>query len=100
MIIKSKEHLMIVSALRKCLSSTNFMKAKMLVVQLCPTLCDRLDCSPCGFSVGFYSILFYSIQPRSGLLFSSPGDLPNPGIDRRSPELQAVSLLFELPGRL
>ena len=37
---------------------------------------------------------------RSGLLFSSPGDLPNPGTERRSPELWAVSLLFELPGRL
>ena len=52
-IIKSKEHLMIVSVLRKCLSSANFMKVKMLVAQSCLTLCDPMDCSPSGFSVGF-----------------------------------------------
>ena len=28
----------------------------------------------------------------------SPGDLPDPGVELRSPELQADSLLFELPG--
>ena len=36
----------------------------------------------------------------SGLPFPSPGDLSNPGIERRSPELQADSLLSELPGKL
>ena len=34
----------------------------------------------------------------SGLPFPSPGDLPNPGVKPRSPVLQAVSLLLELPG--
>ena len=29
----------------------------------------------------------------------SPGDLPNPGIEPRSPALQADSLPFELPGK-
>ena len=33
----------------------------------------------------------------SGLPFSSPGDPPNPGIKPGSPELQADSLLSELP---
>ena len=33
----------------------------------------------------------------SGLLFPSPGDLPNPGIEPRSPTLQADSLPAELP---
>ena len=28
-----------------------------------------------------------------------PGDLPKPGIEPRSPELQADSLPFELPGK-
>jgi len=28
-----------------------------------------------------------------------PGDLPNPGIEPRSPTLQADSLLTELPGK-
>ena len=30
---------------------------------------------------------------------SSPGDLPNPGIDPRSPTLQVDSLWSELPGK-
>ena len=33
----------------------------------------------------------------SGLPFPSPGDLPNPGIETRSPALRADSLSFELP---
>ena len=34
----------------------------------------------------------------SGLPFPSPGDLPDPGIKPRSPELQADSLPSEPPG--
>ena len=33
----------------------------------------------------------------SGLLFPSPGDLPDPGIEHESPALQADSLPTELP---
>jgi len=36
----------------------------------------------------------------SGLPFPSPGDLPDPGIDPRSPELQADTLPSEPPGKL
>ena len=35
----------------------------------------------------------------SGLPFPSPGDLPNPGVEPRSPILQADSLLTELQGK-
>ena len=35
---------------------------------------------------------------RSGLLFPSPEDFPNPGIEPRSPALQVNSLLSEPPG--
>ena len=35
----------------------------------------------------------------SGLPCPSPGNLPNPGIEPRSPKLQADSLLSELPGK-
>ena len=35
----------------------------------------------------------------SGLPFPSPGDLPNPGTEPRSPALQAGSLLSEPPGK-
>ena len=34
----------------------------------------------------------------SGLPFSPPGDLPDPGIEPESPALQAGSLLSEPPG--
>jgi len=36
----------------------------------------------------------------SGLPFPSPGDLPNPGIEPRSPALEANSLLSQLQGKL
>ena len=35
----------------------------------------------------------------SGLPFPSPGDLPNPGIEPRSPALQSDALTSELPGK-
>ena len=35
----------------------------------------------------------------SGLPFPSPGDLPNPGIELRSPTLQADGLSSEPPGK-
>ena len=36
----------------------------------------------------------------SGLPFPSPGDLPDPGIEPRSPALQADALQSEPPGKL
>ena len=36
----------------------------------------------------------------SGLPFPSPGDLPDPRIEPRSPALQADTLTSELPGKL
>ena len=37
-------------------------KVKMLVAQLCPTLCNPMDCSPPGFSVHgiFYAQEYWS----------------------------------------
>ena len=35
----------------------------------------------------------------SGLLFPSPGDLPDPRIEPRSPALQADSVLTEIQGK-
>ena len=35
----------------------------------------------------------------SGLSFPSPGDLPNPGIEPRSPAVQAEALPSEPPGK-
>ena len=50
------------------------------------TLCNPVDCSPPGSSV--HGIL----QARSGLPFPSPGDLPDPGIEPRSPALPSDAL--------
>ena len=36
----------------------------------------------------------------SGVPFPPPGDLPDPGIESRSPALQAVSLQVEPPGKM
>ena len=53
------------------------------VSQLCPTLCNPMDCSPPGSpSMGFSRQEYWS-----GLPFRSPGDIPNPGIEPRSPAL-------------
>ena len=45
-------------------------------------------------SIGFSRQVYWS-----GLPFPSPGDLPNPGIEPRSPELQADALPSEPPGK-
>ena len=45
------------------------------------------------------SVGFSRQEYWSGLLFSSPGDLPNPRIEPRSPTLQADSLTSEPPGK-
>ena len=42
---------------------------------------------------------FYRQEYLSGLPFPSLGDLYNPGIEPRSPTLQADSLLFEPLGK-
>ena len=36
----------------------------------------------------------------SGLPFPAPGDLPNPGIESKSPTLQADTLTSEPPGKI
>ena len=55
-----------------------------LVAQLCPTLYDPMDCSPPGSSfMGFSRQEYWSELP-----FPPPGDLPNPGIEPKSPALQ------------
>ena len=62
---------------------------KVLVVQLCLTLCNLKECILPGSSV--HRIL----QAR----LPSPGYLPNPGTEPGSPPFQADYLLSELPGK-
>ena len=58
------------------------------VAQLCPTLWDPVDCSLPGSSV--HGILQARILEWVAISFSR--DLPNPGIEPRSPALQADAL--------
>ena len=63
-------------------------KVKVKVAQLCLTVCDPMDC------MEFCRPEYWSGQP-----FPSPGDLPNPGMEPRSPTLQADSVPVEPPGK-
>ena len=64
----------------------------MKVAQSDPTLSDPMDCCPLGSSV--HGILQAMENTGMGsLLFTFPGDPPNPGIKPRSPTLQVDSSL-------
>ena len=63
-------------------------KVKVLVAQMCPTLCSSVDCRSPGSSVR--GILRQEYWTR--LPFPSPGDLPDSEIKPRSPALQVDSL--------
>ena len=65
----------------------------VLVTQLCPALCDPVDCSPPGFSVRGIS----QARILNGLPFPSPGDLPDPGIKLARPALAGRLLTAEPP---
>ena len=70
----------------------NHISFFLLVTKLCPTLVTpwTVACqSP--LSMGFSRQEYWS-----GLPCPSPGDLPDPGIEPRSPALEADSLLTEL----
>ena len=67
-------------------------EVKVLVTQLCPILCDPLDCSSSGSSV--HRVL----QARTLEWIAIPLDLPDPGIEPWCPALQADSLPSEPPG--
>ena len=71
------------------------LKVKVLVSQLCPTLFDPLYFSSPGSSV--HGILQARILERVTIPFYRGSS--DPGIEPRSPELQADSLLSEPPGK-
>ena len=68
----------------------------VLFTKLCSTLCDPMGCSPLGSSV--HGILQARILEWVAISFSR--DLPNPGIEIRSPALQEDALTSEPPGKL
>ena len=68
-----------------------------LVAQLCLTLCDPMDYSPPGY------LCSWGVSRQeycSGLPCPSPGELPDPGIEPRSPVFQEDSLQSESPRKL
>ena len=70
-------------------SCTQVFIVKVKVSQSCPTLCDTMYYTAHGI-----------LQARMhGYPFPSPEDLPNPGIEPRSPTLQVDSLAAEPTGK-
>ena len=66
-----------------------------LVAKSCPTLATPWTVArQAPLSMGFSRQEYWS-----GLPFPSPGDLPDPGIEPRSPALQADSLPAEPAGK-
>ena len=82
------------SGLKVALDMSFILWMRCLVSQSCPILCDPMDCSPPGSSV-------HGDSPgkNPGLPCPPAGDLPNPGIEPRSPTLQADSLPADLQGK-
>ena len=74
----------------------NIWKVKMLVAQSFPTLTviPWIVAHQAPLSMEFSRQEYWS-----GLTFPSPGDLPDPRIERSSPALQANSLPSESPGK-
>ena len=70
-------------------------KISCSVAQSHPTLCDSMDCSHPGSSVCGISQQEY----WHGLLFPSPRDLPDPGIEPMSPALAGRFFTTEPPGK-
>ena len=67
-----------------------------LVTKSCPTLCNAVGCSP----PNTLCLWAFSRQEYwSGFPCPPSGDLPNPGIECRSPALQMGSLPSEPPGK-
>ena len=69
---------------------------EVLVAQSCLTLCDPMTVAhQAPLSMGFSRQEYWS-----WLSFPSPGDLSDPGVEPRSPALQADSLLPDHQGSL
>ena len=64
------------------------------VAILRPALSDPMDCSPAGLY-----LWDFPGKIESGLPSLSQGDLPDPGIEPRSPALQVDFLPTESPGK-
>ena len=71
------------------------VKSESEVAQSCLTLSDPMDCSLPGSSI--HGI--FQARVLEWVAFTFPRELPDPGIEPRSPTLQADSLPAELSGK-
>ena len=79
------------------LSSVDILKVKVKMKSLSPV---RLFATPWTVAYQAPQFMEFSRQEYwSGLPFPSPWDLPDPGIELRSPALQADTLPSEPPGK-
>ena len=76
-------------------SMFSFLRSESDSCSVCLTPCDSMDCSPPGSSV--HGILKARILEWVAICFSRAS--PDPGIEPRSPALQADSLPSELAGK-
>ena len=77
------------------LTIQNYVYSESEVAQSCPTLCHPWTVAyQAPPSMGFSGQEYWS-----GLSCPSPGDLPDPGIEPRSPALQADALTSVPPGK-
>ena len=70
-------------------------KVRVLVAQLCPTLCDPQ-------TIACQALLYTGFSRQeywSGLPFPSPGDLPTPGMEPKSPASKVVLYCLSHQGR-
>ena len=83
------------STREQAVSCTDSVTSGSLVTKSCPTheIPRTVACQ------APLSMRFSSQEHWSGLPFPSPGDLPNPGIEPRSPALQADCFPTELQGK-
>ena len=71
-----------------------YIESESVVTQSCLTLYDPMNCShQAPLSMGFSRQKYWS-----GLPFLTPGELPDPGIEPRSPALHIGALPTELHG--
>ena len=71
-----------------------------LAINISNNLLSRVLLFASTWTVAYQAPLSIGFSRRgylSGLLFPSPGDIPNPGIEFRSPALQADALPSEPP---
>ena len=71
---------------------------KVKVTESCLTLCDPMDYKVNSMDYTVHGIL-QARRILEWVVFPSPGYLPNPGIEPRSPALQVDSLSVEPQGK-